>query len=290
MLISCPKCHSLYEIPDDLIPKTGQNFRCQACHNIWHALPQDALGYEEEENTKPIIDEIITPEPPYRNYPANKEHFEVPLDSKSGKRTISSKDLVKNEGDNTYVPPAPKKKKELTLRSESGAFFTISLDKDLNEENTPYFNSYEEENFSTHTIKSSTKPQTKKKRYILAKLSLLILFILTISILLRRDIVTLFPQTETYYNKIFLSGLNNPEYLVFEKINIEELNSKEAKLDLTIKNNSRYNTNLPDITINNKDVISLNNKLLKANETTQITLPLELKDNKTNYILNFKRK
>ena len=290
MLISCPKCHSLYEIPDDLIPKTGQNFRCQACHNVWHALPQDALGYEEEKDIKPIIDEIITPEPPYRNYPANKEHFEVPLDSKSGKKNISSKDLIKNEGDTNFVPPAPKNKKELTLRSESGAFFTISLDKDLDDENIPYFNSYEETTNQTNTQKNTTPPQTKRKHYILAKLGLFILFILTISILLRRDIVTLFPQTETYYNKIFLSGLNNPEYLVFEKINIEETNSNETKLDLTIKNNSRYNTYLPSITINDKEIVSLNNKLLKAKETTQITLPLELKDNTTNYILKFKRK
>ena len=46
MLISCPKCHSIYEIPDDLIGKTGRNFRCQACANVWHAMRSDALGYE----------------------------------------------------------------------------------------------------------------------------------------------------------------------------------------------------------------------------------------------------
>ena len=59
MLISCPKCHSIYEIPDDLIGKTGQKFRCQACANVWHAMRSDALGYEEEnEEETPYIEEL----------------------------------------------------------------------------------------------------------------------------------------------------------------------------------------------------------------------------------------
>ena len=58
MLISCPKCHSIYEIPDDLIGKTGRNFRCQACANVWHAMRSDALGYEEEKESEPFIEPI----------------------------------------------------------------------------------------------------------------------------------------------------------------------------------------------------------------------------------------
>jgi len=288
MLISCPKCHSIYEIPDNLIPKSGQNFRCQACHNIWHALPQDALGYEEEKELSPLVEEIIVDEPPYRNYPANKEHFEVPLDRKSGKKTISSSELIDKEGDKNFIPPQPKPKKELTLRSESGAFFTISLDKDLKEDNSPYFASYEE------TIKDN-KPsplpsKDKPKSYILLKLMLFILFILTICIFLRRDIVTFYPKAENYYNKIFLSGLNNPEYLVFENISINEEDNNKINLSVTIKNNSRYNTFVPDIIINNKTTHKTNNQLLKANETKLLTIPLDIKKHKETFILNFKRK
>ena len=64
MLISCPKCHSIYEIPDDLIGKTGRNFRCQACANVWHAMRSDALGYEEEKESEPFIEPIPVSEPP----------------------------------------------------------------------------------------------------------------------------------------------------------------------------------------------------------------------------------
>ena len=289
MLISCPKCHSIYEIPDNLIPKTGQNFRCQACHNIWHALPQDALGYEEEKDTHPIVEEIEVTEPPYRNYPANKEHFEVPLDGKSSSKNSPSPEVKKDEENKDIIIPQPIRKKELTLSSKSGTFFTISLDNDIKDDNTPHLISDNQEvNIKTSTPTLVTKQKTK--RYIFAKFMLFVLFIFSLTILLRRDIVVIYPQAEQHYNKIFLSGLNNPEYLDFENVKINELDNNNIELEITIKNNSRYNTYIPNITINNNKTHSINNKLLKKHETTIVKIPLVVTNNQTNYILNFQKK
>ena len=140
MLISCPKCHSIYEIPDDLIPRTGQNFRCQACANVWHAMRQDAIGYEESEEEELYIEPIAVSEPPHRNFPANKKEFKIPADGKSGRKTRSSKEIIAEEGDEDYTPPAPKvkKKKEITLTSDIGTSFTISAPTDEPEEPAPY--------------------------------------------------------------------------------------------------------------------------------------------------------
>ena len=289
MLISCPKCHSIYEIPDNLIPKTGQNFRCQACHNIWHALPQDALGYEEEKDIHPIVEEIEVTEPPYRNYPANKEHFEVPLDGKSSSKNSPSLEVKKDEENKDIIIPQPIRKKELTLSSKSGTFFTISLDNEIKDDNTPHLISDNQEtNIKPSTPTLVTKQKTK--RYIFAKFLLFVLFILSLTILLRRDIVVIYPQAEQHYNKIFLSGLNNPEYLDFENVKINELDNNNIELEVTIKNNSRYNTYIPNITINNKEEHSTNNKLLKKHETTIVKIPLVVTNNQTNYILNFQKK
>ncbi len=102
MLISCPKCHSIYEIPDDLIGKTGRNFRCQACGNVWHAMRSDALGYEEEAEDKPFIEPIPVSTPPERPFPSEKEEFIVPADSQPGRKTPSSADLLAEAG---ALPP-----------------------------------------------------------------------------------------------------------------------------------------------------------------------------------------
>lgn len=87
MLISCPKCHSIYEIPDDLIGKTGRNFRCQACANVWHAMRSDALGYEEEKESEPFIEPIPVSEPPARPWPSEKRNsLCLPTPSRGRKR------------------------------------------------------------------------------------------------------------------------------------------------------------------------------------------------------------
>ena len=124
MLISCPKCHSIYEIPDDLIGKTGKNFHCHACGNLLHAMREDALGYEEEVEEMPYLEAINVAEPPLRNYPANREFYSVPADTKAGRRTRSSKQIIEMEGDKDFVPKI-KKQKEITLTSDHGTSFTI---------------------------------------------------------------------------------------------------------------------------------------------------------------------
>lgn len=43
MLIKCPKCRSVYDVPDTLVPEEGRVLRCAECGEIWTAQKKDAL-------------------------------------------------------------------------------------------------------------------------------------------------------------------------------------------------------------------------------------------------------
>lgn len=43
MLIKCPKCHAVYDLPDRHMTDNGLKMRCAKCHEIWTALPDDVL-------------------------------------------------------------------------------------------------------------------------------------------------------------------------------------------------------------------------------------------------------
>ncbi len=43
MLIKCPKCRSVYDLPDNLINNDGLKMRCSQCSEIWIGYPEDAL-------------------------------------------------------------------------------------------------------------------------------------------------------------------------------------------------------------------------------------------------------
>lgn len=307
MLISCPKCHSIYEIPDDLIGKTGQNFRCQACSNVWHAMRSDALGYEEKQEEEPFIEAIEVSKPPERPWPSERKEFIIPADSKSGRRTPSSTEVIKEEGDPNFVAPAitpaPKieapetfvsapilnaaqKQHELTLTSDKGTSFTISTmplmeeDEDTHHREPHLFSDSEREvglSISKEDRMEIAKPfKGYKKSYAL----LILLFILAGCMFLRREIVTIYPKAETYYNKIGMSGLYNESYLKFSKIDIKRAkdNNKDVlKVVAEIKNDSFYTTYVPPIKVSNvKEEFVAERSKLKGYESTkaEFTIPL----------------
>ncbi len=43
MLIKCPKCRSVYDLPDKLMPAEGLKMRCVECGEIWVGHKRDAL-------------------------------------------------------------------------------------------------------------------------------------------------------------------------------------------------------------------------------------------------------
>lgn len=250
MLISCPKCHSIYEIPDNLVGKTGQNFRCHACANVWHVMREDALGYTEAEDTTPYIEAIPVSEPPHRNYPANKKEYHIPADHKSGTPTRSSLEIINQEG-NPNIRPKIKKQQELTLTSDQGTSFTISASPEYIEEDTSTPRLYDEEDIHISQQDRLLPPQPFKG-YRKTWLLLILLVICFLLIFLRRDIVNIYPPAEIWYNKIKLSGLNNPEFLKFSNISLSETtidNNTMLKITAEIVNTSRYTTRVPSITI-----------------------------------------
>lgn len=40
MLISCPKCNAVYQVPENQIPADGKKFKCAECGEIWFVRPQ----------------------------------------------------------------------------------------------------------------------------------------------------------------------------------------------------------------------------------------------------------
>ena len=292
MLISCPKCHSIYDIPDNLIPKTGQNFRCQACSNVWNAIPSDALGYEESKEEEPYIEAIDVSEPPHRNYPANRDDYQIVNDTKPGKKTISSKELIDVEGDPNFKAPKVKKKKELTLTSDHGTSFTISMGGKDVEEND---NGLEISNDFNEGITASKEDrfvsEKPKKWYVKTKLFIFLMFALALLYFLRGFIVLVYPDAEGYYNKIGLSGLYNVNGLEFSKVDVveEKVDGKDMlKLKVGVKNNGILGTKLPEIKVEGVEGGFGKGLFLKAKEKTEVEILLP-SGKQSNYNIKFVR-
>jgi len=294
MLISCPKCHSIYEIPDDLIGRTGKKFRCPVCAHIWHAMREDALGYDNKNKDDiPYIEAIYVKDALSRNFPADKSTYNVPADSKSGRRTKSSKEILADKSITETNKSG--KNKEITLTSEKGTSFTISTipEEDFDDKETSHWFDKEE---SIHADKDNRLlPEKPFKGYIKTKIFLFLLLLCILAVFLRREVVAFYPASETWYNKIMLSGLNNPQYLKFNKINTAlEQNEDKALLKITaeITNPSHYTTHIPLLTVNGKaQDFKLDKDTLGAKESTlaEITLPAPEGDSYQNLTLGFQK-
>ena len=280
MLISCPKCHSIYDIPDGLIEKTGQNFRCQACSNVWHAMPSDALGYEaKKEEEKPFIEEIEVKEPPYRNYPSNVEDYEIVQDGKSGRKTISSKELLESEGNPQYQMPKVKKKKEIVLTSDYGTSFTISTDNNKDDvKDSRFFSDNDDEGLKVD-VKERISDLKPRRRFVKLRMLLWLLLILVVLFSFRGLIVAVYQPLEGYYNKIGLSGFYNVHNLKFQNVSItkEVLDGKDViKVVANIYNDGFLATKVPDVEIVGKNKkFTPNRTFLKAKEKTDVIVLID---------------
>lgn len=272
MLISCPKCHCIYEVPDEIIQKTGTNLRCHACSHVWHAMREDALDYHAEDEDTPYIEPLEVSEPPYRHFPANKENYTVPADSKSGAKTRTSAEVKKEESKN---------KEEITLTSDFGTSFTISAAPELKAEDeskkTPWLETKEAN--EVHPQKEDMiRPEKSFRGYRKTCFMLWLLLIAMLSVFLRRDVVAMYPEAETWYNKIYLSGLNNAQYLRFENVSLKpEIIDGEEKIRLKadINNTSRYNSHVPAITLNGVEgTFKADRDFIKAKEKAQVNIVL----------------
>ena len=55
MLISCPKCNSVYNLLNNRVPFGGKKFRCSQCGHIWTVYPKDIKDIEPENMVKSQI-------------------------------------------------------------------------------------------------------------------------------------------------------------------------------------------------------------------------------------------
>lgn len=292
MLISCPKCRSIYEIPDDLIGKTGKNLRCQSCNNIWHAMVEDTLGYQKKKNEKPFVEGIIVSEPPVRNYPSNKEEFSVPLDNPELKHkpiTPSSFDVVNKEGGivDTSSMVKPKVDNELTLTSDKGTSFTISMGDKYVEDKAQHF--FDDNAGLKATNQDRLLSKKVKTDFKLTYFLLFLLFVCSALILMRREIVAFYPTAEQYYNKVMLTGIDNSEYLKFQNVNIVEKNVDDKDIvviNADIFNKSLYITKVPNVAIKGgNEVYKPIKDTLDKYETTSVAIVIDKP--KSNELVNF---
>ena len=56
MLISCPKCNSVYNISDTRVPLGGKKFKCAECGNVWMVFPEDVKKIEPEGKSYVVSD------------------------------------------------------------------------------------------------------------------------------------------------------------------------------------------------------------------------------------------
>ena len=56
MLISCPKCHSVYDITNKKIPENGKKFKCAECGDIWTVYPSDETTEKENQTFSERLD------------------------------------------------------------------------------------------------------------------------------------------------------------------------------------------------------------------------------------------
>ncbi|MBR6356319.1 MAG: zinc-ribbon domain-containing protein [Alphaproteobacteria bacterium] len=57
MLISCPNCHSVYDISNKKISANGKKFKCAECGNIWTVYPSDEnAGHAENATMNPMAE------------------------------------------------------------------------------------------------------------------------------------------------------------------------------------------------------------------------------------------
>ena len=55
MLISCPKCNSVYNLLNNHIPFSGKKFICSQCGHVWTVYPKDVKDIEPENMVKSQI-------------------------------------------------------------------------------------------------------------------------------------------------------------------------------------------------------------------------------------------
>ena len=48
MLISCPRCNSVYMINKEQVPEKGKQFKCAECGKIWTVMPKDLFDVDPE--------------------------------------------------------------------------------------------------------------------------------------------------------------------------------------------------------------------------------------------------
>lgn len=278
MLISCPKCHSVYEVPDSLVPKTGQNFRCSACSNVWNVIKSDALGYSKEEDDDEIVIEAIDVEvPPYRNYPADKEEYKIVNDTKPVRKKKIEEVEVEDDSN------VKNKSNELTLRSSQGTAFTISMGKGDDEEKSFFRDDDKNETDFVKALEKDRLVVEKKKNWYFKTRCFIIFLFLVVGIVVFRNMVVLsYSGAEEYYNKIGLSGYDNYHNLEFLDVKVNNI-KKDGKdfveIRSEIKNKGVFASKVLDVKVRgfNKS-FSPERKFLKGKEKTDVSILVPRED------------
>ncbi len=226
MLISCPKCNAVYEVPDSQIPATGKKFKCAECEEVWTAYP-----------------------PKKETVPQTEQKIELPEDVKNDNTTSNLVvDTVKVETTQQKTNPAPDIKSQV-VADETPIDDVQYMFERLSQDTKGLFSGKQS---------ADTKWARFKRKFML----MFSLFMLNCTILLaiiamtlyigyrnRYEIVDALPMLENFYNKIGLESIHKNKDIVFQNVTTRNIKRKGKRFievsGLLFNNGNMQSTIIP---------------------------------------------
>lgn len=179
MLIKCPKCRSVYDLPDNVITDQGTQMRCAECHEVWTAYLDDAIKEKQKNKHRDI-----------------QKMFER-----------------------------------------------------VSKETAPLF-----ENQQTKVVEKIKVVNVTRYKHTINLILFLIALVCVLGILyyMRFDIVRLMPQSESWYERLYIDSIPYGKNLEFQSITTREFTEDNvAKIEISgaIVNIGKYQTKLPPLKI-----------------------------------------
>jgi len=128
MIITCEKCSTQYEVPDESFEQKGRKVKCDNCGNVWfqesikesiYDKISEALGFPEEPKEEAEFEEKIAEQEPVveEKKPVFQEHLEKEMEHVFDDIASKVDELQKAEefvAENIFIAPSEEKKEEVT--------------------------------------------------------------------------------------------------------------------------------------------------------------------------------
>lgn len=192
MLISCPKCRSVYNISADRIPENGKKFKCAECGEIWMVYPSSLADAEAEDMS--VEDEISTD---------NKQ------DTASGSENAQNTEINEDINEDINIMFNRLSHDTKNLFSSGNSLEGMSVGQKI-------------KHYTLNNI----------SLYLICAFLLIAIVILGAKLfyVYRYDVVSAAPWLENMYERLKVESMYRGKDLVFEDVQIKELEEKGKPL------------------------------------------------------------